>query len=599
MLEQDRKYNCGATGLEYLLKESIGKDYEIGKIEKGTSTTKEEGCSHEGIKDFLTQEGIEFTEQLGVKQLDGQLPILVDYHYNNDGHYGVITEINNNVISIYNPAIGDIEQIDKDKFIKIWYDDYKVKAPEYGKEWGLIIGNKEKNKPYSTALFGNKDIIVPSNNPAPVNPDKDTKDVIALFIDSGGLFMDFAIQIAPQFKKVYYWTPCIMSDFADFKDALLGSGLEDEGLYRIIDMWSPKEDNGYKFPEVDLFICPDIGGGGLQYQLIAMGKWVWGSRYAENMELWRWQSKQVMAGLNMPVNEVTYATGIDELREKLKGFKDRWVKISCWRHSFETFKYIDEKQSAPRLAEIEYKHGESAKIMQFIIETPIKTTLEVGRDSYNVDGVYPKTTLYGYEIKGVAYGGLMSNKLPKQVKYIGDKMSPIWKQYGLRGNLSDEIRIEDDTNKPFQIDFCTRLGSPPNEVLSRIITNWGDIMWYGSHGILKEPEYEFKYGVLVRIFCDWAGEHWEEIEFEKSIRKWISLRKFCKINGKYYIIPNDAKVTGIGSIVGLGNSIDECIKKIEKIQDKVKGYDLDIKMNELPKLQEEIEKGKKVGIKFE
>ena len=38
-----------------------------------------------------------------------------------------------------------------------------------------------------------------------------------------------------------------------------------------------------------------------------------------------------------------------------------------------------------------------------------------------------------------------------------------------------------------------------------------------------------------------------------------------KINGKYYVIPNDAELTGIGSIVGLGNSIDECIKKIEKL----------------------------------
>jgi hypothetical protein len=168
----------------------------------------------------------------------------------------------------------------------------------------------------------------------------------------------------------------------------------------------------------------------------------------------------------------------------------------------------------------------------------------------------------------------------------------------LRGNISDEIRIEEKTNNPFQIDFCVRNGSPPNEILARIITNWGDIMWYGSHGILKEPEHKFKYGVLVRIFCDWAGKHWEEIEFDKEIRQWISLRKFCKINGKYYVVPNDAELTGIGSIVGLGNSIDECIKKIEKLSDKVKGYDLDIKMVELPKLEEEIKKGKAIGIEF-
>ena len=449
----------------------------------------------------------------------------------------------------------------------------------------------------ATNLFGNKNIIVQSNNAVQHQPDKPASECIVLYIDNG-LFIDFAIKISSQFKKVYYWTPCLESDFADIKDALLGSGLEDEGLYRILDMWSPKEDNEYSFDKIDLFIFTDIGFGGLQHHLISIGKNVWGSRYAENMELWRWQSKQVMASLNMPVNKTEIAIGITQLREKLKGKEHLFIKISNWRRSFETFEYIDEVQSAPRLAEIEYIHGAASELLQFIIEKPIKTIIEIGRDSYNINGEYPKINMIGYEIKGKIYGGVMTDNLPKQMKYIGDKMSPIWAQYGLCGGLSDEIRIEDKTNLPFQIDFCCREGSPPNEILSRIITNWGDIMWYGSHGILKEPEYKFKYGMLARIYCNWAGKHWEEVSFDKKVVDWISLRKYCKIDGSYYITPNDAEITGIGSVVALGNSIDECKKLLIERAKEVRGYDLDIKIDKLDELDDIIKNGEKIGIKF-
>jgi hypothetical protein len=449
-----------------------------------------------------------------------------------------------------------------------------------------------------TNLFGNKNVIVPSNNPEPVQPDKKTKDVTVLFIDSGGLFIDFAKQATPQFKDAYYWTPCLEADFPDIKRALLGYGLEDEGLHRIIDMWSPKEDNGYSFDDVDLFCFLDVAFGGLQRHLISIGKVVWGNRYTANLENYRLQTKVLMKEAKMPVNNTFSVVGMKKLKEFLKGKSHLFIKISLWRNGFETFEYIDEKQSAPRLAEIDYTMGEAAELVEFIIETPIKSECESGMDTYNIDGQYPKHINWGYEIKDLAFISFLSDKLPKPLQYIADKSAVWFKEFGLRGNVSNEVRIEEKTKKPYLTDPTQRIALPPNQIQSRQITNWGDIMWYGANGILKETEFKFKYGALIMIYCSWAINHWEEIEFDEEIKDNISLNKYCKINKNYYVIPDAMQSDAIGCLVALGNSVDECIKKLEKMADKVRGYKLEVKTDQLDKLKEVIENGTKSGLKF-
>ena len=445
-------------------------------------------------------------------------------------------------------------------------------------------------------LFGNENIIVPSNNPEPKQPDKKTSEVTVLVVDNG-LFVDFSVKISSQFKRLYYWTPSLEDDFADIKKALLGYGLEDEGLHRIIDMWSESEGD-YSFNDIDLFIFFDASFAGLQRHLISIGKTVWGNRYASNLENYRWQTKELMIEADMPVNPTERIVGMKALKEYLKGKKDLYIKISTWRFGFETFKYVDEKQSAPRLAEIEYNFGEASELIEFIIETPIKSECEVGMDTYCIDGKYPKHNAIGYEVKDLAYCTVITDKLPDSLQYIADKCAVWFKEYGLRGDVSNEVKIEKGTGSPYIIDFTQRKGIPPNELQSILITNYGDIIWYGANGILKEPEFKFRYGIIIMIYCSWAQSHWEEIEYDEDIRQNISLKKYCKINGNYYIIPDDSQSDEIGSLVAVGNSVDECVKQIEKMTDRVRGYQLEIRTDQLDKLKEVISNGEKNGISF-
>ena len=135
-------------------------------------------------------------------------------------------------------------------------------------------------------LFGDKNIIVPSNNPPYTEPEiVDLKTKTVCVVDNG-LFVSWAIKLSDYFKKVYYFNP-IQSDFPTIRNMKIGDGFKE--ITTISDIWGHTDE--YNFKDVDLFLFPDCGYAGWQENLIAQGKLVWGTRYGEYLELWRWQSR--------------------------------------------------------------------------------------------------------------------------------------------------------------------------------------------------------------------------------------------------------------------------------------------------------------------
>lgn len=152
--------------------------------------------------------------------------------------------------------------------------------------------------------------------------------------------------------------------------------------------------------------------------------------------------------------------------------------------------------------------------------------------------------------------------------------------------------------KPFWSSNCGRCPSPPNELYQTMIENLGEIMWYGSEGTLIEPIYKAKYGIEVLIHSDWASENWQAIYFPEEIREWVKLRNACKIGDTYYIVPQSDGLPEIGAVVAIGDSIEECIKKVKEYAEQVEGYRLDIKIGSIENMKQVIEKSKKLGIVF-
>ena len=114
--KQNKDYNCGVWALKYILKLVLNKEYDSEILEKELNTTEDNGTSHVYILKFLCKENIDFIEVTG--NVD-KLPLLINYQYDGDGHYGVIVNKYEGVLEIFNPATGKIEEIFNHEFIAI------------------------------------------------------------------------------------------------------------------------------------------------------------------------------------------------------------------------------------------------------------------------------------------------------------------------------------------------------------------------------------------------------------------------------------------------------------------------------------------------
>ena len=114
-----------------------------------------------------------------------------------------------------------------------------------------------------------------------------------------GLFVEVACTLAEHFGAVFYYSPW-QNAFPKSNSLLIGKGLP--GVTRIDDLWGILND-------VDLWVFPDVYHAGLQVQLEAMGKRVWGSRYGEELELDRLHSKRHLEDRGLAIGEYEVVKG--------------------------------------------------------------------------------------------------------------------------------------------------------------------------------------------------------------------------------------------------------------------------------------------------
>lgn len=409
-----------------------------------------------------------------------------------------------------------------------------------------------------------------------------------------GTFIPFCRMLTRHFGCVEYFNPwqdmCPTSSELD-----IGKGFEGEAFIKIDNFWDDLD-------SVDVFVFPDIYEGGLQKHLRSLGKLVWGSGDCEKLEIFRADTKELMKSLDMPVNKYETITGIDSLREYLMDDDncDRYIKVQQARGDCESFHHINYKLSEPRLNEIQHHLGARSKIMEFVVEHPIKSDIEVGYDGYTIDGEFPKTmNIFGYEIKDAGYVAAVMPyaQLPEPVRWVNAKLAPIFRKYQYRGNWSSEIRV--DKKDYYLLDPCARAGSPPSEVYSEMISNWGDIIYNGAQGILVEPKFICKYGVQVMIHSSWGDKNDVAVHFPPELAQWIKIRFACQIEGTTYAIPQNMDMGLIGSIVAIDDTLLGAIRKVGEYAKQVEAYGIDIRMDSIPKAINEIRDAeKKYGYKF-
>lgn len=418
---------------------------------------------------------------------------------------------------------------------------------------------------------------------------REYKDWKVLVVDKG-LFVSWAHRLSKEFGEVFYHNSAWKQMSPRTHELRIGDGFSNITMVR--DFWSVAHD-------IDLFIFPYIYDGDLQQELVRQGKRVWGTRMGDQLENFRAETKEEMRKIGVPVGDYTVVTGISKLREFLQKHPNVFVKIPLTRGDMESFHSPSYEEILPKLREVEHELDDAAEEMEFVVEKPIEPALEIGYDGWVIDDQFPPSAINGVEIKDTAYLGvfLPYEALDEHVRQVNTWLAPLLKQYGCRGPFHTEIRVGPD-EKPHPIDLTLRAGSPPTCSMQEQITNWGDIMRFGAEGIVVPPEASSKYCAQAVIYSEFADEGWQPVTFPDEIRERVKLFFHCQIKGKDYVIPQHAKFSEIGWVVGLGDTVKDAIKDCQEIADQVKGYKIEVRTEGLQKAVEEIEKGEKMGIQF-
>ena len=219
-----------------------------------------------------------------------------------------------------------------------------------------------------------------------------------------------------------------------------------------------------------------------------------------------------------------------------------------------------------------------------------------GYDGYTIEGQYPTKTMFGLEIKDLGYVGVMKDykDLPKSVIDFNTAMIPILKGYKYKNFFSTEIRVGKD-KIGYMIDFCARLGSPPNELYQEMFTNFSEIIWEGAHGKCIDPIPQSKFAVEILIHCPWAEKNWLPIQFPDKYYNNIKFRDVTVIKGHHYIIPQYVGLPEVGAIVATGKTIEDAFNIVEDIAETIRGYYVDVPLHAFDNAMEEIDKLKSFG----
>lgn len=403
------------------------------------------------------------------------------------------------------------------------------------------------------------------------------------------LFASQAERLARDFKKVYLVIPWQSHSFPTMNAGRVGEGLKN--VTKIDSLWGPH------LEECDIIIFPDIYFPDEQIRLEKMGYLVWGGRNGEEIELWRDTAKQVMEGAGLPTQPWKAIKGITALREHLKAHDNQHVKISKWRGTFETFKAETYALAETKLDELALKMGCFKESAELMVEDDLPDCVEIGTDTFCIDGQYPSQTIVGIEVKDLGYVGefMKWDSIPEPVRRWNEKMANIFFQYGYRGWLSNEIRIGKD-KVPYMIDATCRSPCPPGELLQEFYLNYSEIIWKGAQGIVVDPIPAAKYGVQVIMKSAFAEKNAQHIVFDPKFANQIKLFNPAVVDGQHYTVPQDEEMPECGAILGWGDTLQSAVDHMQKAADTVKGYGLKIPHGSLDDAKKQMEEMQDMGL---
>ena len=404
-----------------------------------------------------------------------------------------------------------------------------------------------------------------------------------------GLFLPLAMKLAREGNRVLYHKLDWQRAFPMVTDGIIGDGIPE--IECVPDLFDAVND-------ADCFVFPDVYHQGLQKYLRSVGKRVWGSAGGQTIETDRLFFLEKLQELGLACPDFTPVAGLTALREFLKDKEDIFIKISKWRGSFETKRFRNMDVDAGLLDNWAVRFGGLAEKLTFICFPKIDTKLEIGADTYCIDGQWPGLMLHGIEAKDESYFSAVTKRedMPEQLLPIMEAFSPYLKEQKYRCQWSMEVRVADDAD--YFIDATCRGGLPSTGSQCMAIDNLGEIIYEGAGGVMVEPKYNCKFTAETMVKIHGEVNSWNTIALTPELCEHLQLSGYCMIDGKPWFPPEPGVIDDeVGWLVTTGDTPTECLKLMNELADELPDG-VTASVESLADVIREVEEMSRAGIKL-
>jgi hypothetical protein len=405
-----------------------------------------------------------------------------------------------------------------------------------------------------------------------------------------GSQVKFAQKMAETFQRVYYYNPSVHDGFEEVRDVEIGSGVDP--VIKIKSWASVIKD-------IDIVAFTDCYEPEVQNYFMDLDIPVFGSRNSSLLETDRVYLKQAMEGLGLPMGNYDIADGVDYLEVLLREKEDVFIK-SNHRGNHETTHWKNYRLSKGEIRRMKKDMGIFSGNERYIIEEKIDGIAEIGIDTFCIDGRYPSNVLTGIEVKDLGYVGCFMSygDLPKQLRNVTEKMSPLFADLGYRGAHSNEVIIGKD-REGYLIDLTQRLPQPPGDAMANAITNYAECVAMVANGIVPIVRNEYKYVCQFILKSDIAEIDDTPIIVPDQYKKFVSVKNlWVDPEGTWYYCRRGMKMNEIGSVCGYGDTLKQAIDMATEIANSIECEDACCDLGSINSGLESLKDIAKAGIKY-
>lgn len=391
-----------------------------------------------------------------------------------------------------------------------------------------------------------------------------------LIIDNG-MYVNLAVRLAQETECAYFsaWH----SAFPVSREFAPGSGIEN--LERVDDpITYMLEGNASHVIVPDLYLN--------DYERLArrMEIPVFGAAEGNRIETDRWFLKQLLDQAGLPVIATHEVSGLDAVRKLLEADPSRYVKVSVFRGDMETKKGRD---FLTQYDSLKARLGPLGDQMRFLVEDEIPDALEVGIDTFVLNGAFAAVSIIGVESKDAGYFGTLADTMPALFKPTVVALSDYFARENYNCFFSNEMRVRGDD--VYMTDATCRIPSPPGGVMMAACRNLLDVLTKG-----EQPDYgDARYFCEIVLKSDWVAKNWTKVEFPAEIAERVAFHNYCVIDGATWVIPHDSEYEEFGSALGWGKTPDAAMAMCRESAEAVEATGLRFDPKVLDSAREDLE----------